>query len=219
MKVFIGVGHGGKDPGACANNMRESDVNLCMALACQEYLLEHGVECKVSRSIDENDKLAEEIRECKAFDPDVSLEIHNNSGGGNGFECYVTSPSDPAYRLAELIEQEVILSGHKSRGIKINKRLGWTNSGLKNAVLTEGFFLDGISDSARFTTNFEQKNLAICYAKGILNFLGVKDYDNEKEKLMKKVADKYNFARDTIVYLADYKYGESLLRRLAEYGN
>ena len=32
--VFIGVGHGGSDPGACANSLIERDVNLVMAVAC-----------------------------------------------------------------------------------------------------------------------------------------------------------------------------------------
>ena len=33
-KVFIGVGHGGSDPGAVANGFREKDLNLAIALAC-----------------------------------------------------------------------------------------------------------------------------------------------------------------------------------------
>ena len=37
-KVFIGVGHGGSDSGACANGLRESDVNLEMALAMKAEL-------------------------------------------------------------------------------------------------------------------------------------------------------------------------------------
>ena len=33
VKVFIGVGHGGSDPGAVANGLRESDLNLSIALS------------------------------------------------------------------------------------------------------------------------------------------------------------------------------------------
>ena len=32
-KVFIGVGHGGADPGAVANGFKEKDLNLVIALA------------------------------------------------------------------------------------------------------------------------------------------------------------------------------------------
>lgn len=37
-KVFLGVGHGGTDPGAVANGLREKDVNLGIALAAQKEL-------------------------------------------------------------------------------------------------------------------------------------------------------------------------------------
>ena len=41
-KVFIGVGHGGNDPGA-SKYLVEKDVNLTMALACRDYLEYNGV--------------------------------------------------------------------------------------------------------------------------------------------------------------------------------
>ena len=87
-KVFIGVGHGGSDPGAVANGFRESNLNLAIALACQDELARHGVLAKMSRTTDENDPLSEEIKECNAFDPDIAVEIHNNAGGGDGCEVF-----------------------------------------------------------------------------------------------------------------------------------
>ena len=41
-KVFLGVGHGGNDPGA-VKYIKEADVNLAMALACRDYLQANGV--------------------------------------------------------------------------------------------------------------------------------------------------------------------------------
>ncbi|NBI84652.1 N-acetylmuramoyl-L-alanine amidase, partial [Clostridiaceae bacterium] len=49
-RVFIGVGHGGSDPGACANGLRESDVNLTMALAMKTALERAGVAVGISRT-------------------------------------------------------------------------------------------------------------------------------------------------------------------------
>ena len=37
-KVFLGVGHGGKDPGALGGGLRESDINLSIAQACRAEL-------------------------------------------------------------------------------------------------------------------------------------------------------------------------------------
>ena len=34
-KVFIAVGHGGKDPGAVANGLKEKDINLAIAKSCE----------------------------------------------------------------------------------------------------------------------------------------------------------------------------------------
>ena len=87
-KVFIGVGHGGSDPGAVANGFREKDLNLSVALACNEELARHGVTTLMSRTGDENDPLTDEIRECNAFAPDLAVDIHNNAGGGDGAEAY-----------------------------------------------------------------------------------------------------------------------------------
>ena len=78
--VFIGVGHGGYDPGACANGFKESVLNLDIALACRDELIKHGVVVGISRTVEENDVLSEEIAECNAFDPDLAVEIHNNAG-------------------------------------------------------------------------------------------------------------------------------------------
>ena len=87
-KVFLGVGHGGADPGAVANGLREKDVNLGIALAAKAHLERAGVVVRLSRYRDENDSLAEEIRECNAYNPDLAVDVHNNAGGGDGFEAY-----------------------------------------------------------------------------------------------------------------------------------
>ena len=43
-KVFIGVGHGGSNPGAVSGGLVEKDINLVMALAMGEELRRHGVD-------------------------------------------------------------------------------------------------------------------------------------------------------------------------------
>ena len=53
-KVFIGVGHGGSDPGA-VGYLVEKDINLKMAKACRDYLESAGVHVLMSRETDESD--------------------------------------------------------------------------------------------------------------------------------------------------------------------
>ena len=61
-KVFIGVGHGGKDSGA-VGFLVEKDVNLVEALACRDFLVQSNVEVKISRTTDVDGGLDEKIKE------------------------------------------------------------------------------------------------------------------------------------------------------------
>ena len=112
-KVFIGVGHGGSDPGAVAT-LKEKDLNLQIALACKNYLTQYGVEVKMSRTKDENDPLSEEIRECNKFSPDLAVDIHNNAGGGDGAEVFHHYGGGTGKTLATNILDEIIKVGQNS---------------------------------------------------------------------------------------------------------
>lgn len=171
-KVFIGVGHGGSDPGACANGLREADVNLTMALALRDELQRHGVTVGISRTRDENDRLTDEIRECNAFAPDLAVEVHNNSGGGDGFEVFVYPGSSKSRELAQAIETEIKAIGQNSRGVKTSTTLGWVREVKTPAVLCEGFFLDS-ADRAIGNTADKQRAFGVAYARGVLRVLGI----------------------------------------------
>lgn len=173
-KVFLGVGHGGKDPGA-VGYIKESDVNLNMALACKKYLEANGVQVEMSRIKDENDDLNEEIKECNAYDPDLAVDVHNNAGKGDGFEVYHSINGGLGKVLALNIEKEVKLIGQNSRGCKtkINSKgnadyYGFIRLTKCPAVIVEGVFVDNKADAAQADTLEEQKAFGVAYAKGII---------------------------------------------------
>ena len=178
-KVFLGVGHGGKDSGAVANNMKEADINLSMALACRDELVRHGVEVKMSRISDEDDPLTEEIAECNAYNPDLAIDIHTNAGGGDGFEVYHTIYGGTGKTLAENIEAEVIKSGQNSRGVKTRENssgkdyYGFIRQTSCPAVICEIGFIDNKNDLKDFDEQAEQIKFGKAYAHGILKTLGV----------------------------------------------
>ncbi len=179
-KVFLGVGHGGKDSGAVANNMKEADINLSMALACRDELVRHGVEVKMSRISDEDDPLTEEIAECNAYNPDLAVDIHTNAGGGDGFEVYHTIYGGTGKTLAENIEAEVIKAGQNSRGVKTRKSettgkdyYGFIRQTSCPAVICEIGFIDNKNDLKDFDEQDEQAKFGKAYAHGILKTLGV----------------------------------------------
>lgn len=179
MKVFIGVGHGGSDPGAVANNTKEKDLNLSIALACRDELKRHGVEVRVSRTKDENDPLGEEIKECNAFSPDLAVDIHNNAGGGDGAEVFHHHGGGKGKTLAENILSEIVKVGQNSRGAKTRKNAngkdyyGFIRETSCPAVIVECAFVDNATDLKILATESDRKKVGQAIAKGILKTLGV----------------------------------------------
>ena len=192
-KVFLGVGHGGNDPGA-VGYVVEKEVNLIMALACRDYLINNGVEVKMSRTKDENDTLTEEINECNAYNPDLAVDIHNNAGGGEGFEAYY-GIAKVGLPLAQNIETEIKAIGQNSRGLKtkLNSKgnadyYGFIRLIKCPSIIVEGAFVDNKNDVQNIDTVEKQKNFGIAYAKGILKTLGV-NAKKEEQQTTKTVTD------------------------------
>lgn len=179
MKVFISAGHGGSDPGAVANNTKEKDLNLSIALACRDELARHGVEVRMSRTKDENDPLSEEIKECNAYGPDLAVSIHNNAGGGDGAEVFHHHGGGKGKTLAENILSEIVKVGQNSRGAKIRKNsngkdyYGFIRSTTCPAVIVECAFVDNASDLKILATEGDRQKMGVAIAKGILKTLGV----------------------------------------------
>ena len=179
-KIFIGVGHGGTDSGAVANGLKEKDLNLAIVLACRDELTRHGVTVGMSRTKDEADPLADEIKECNAFKPDYAVEIHNNAGGGDGVEIYHHYGGGKGKTLAQNVLNEIVAIGQNSRGLKIKKNdqgkdfYGWIRQTVAPACLIECAFVDNKKDITIIDTAAEQKAMGIAIAKGVLKTLGIK---------------------------------------------
>lgn len=179
-RVFIGVGHGGADPGA-VGYLVEKNVNLKMATACYQYLTVRGVEVKLSRTGDVSDGLMTRIERCNAYAPDLALDIHNNAGGGDGFEVFHSIIGGTGKQLAKNIEKEVVKIGQNSRGLKTKKNsygrdyFGFIRKTKCPAVICEGVFVDNRADAAQADTDAECRKFGEAYARGILATLGIAD--------------------------------------------
>lgn len=177
-KGFIGIGHGGIDPGAVANGLRESDINLAIGKACRDELERHGLNILISRTKDENDDLNEEIRECNNYKADFAIDIHCNAGGGDGFEVFYHHKGGNSIKIAKAIEKRVIAIGQNSRGCKTrlnskgNDYYGFIRETNPPAVIVECAFLDS-EDRFIIDEVHEQKAFGIAIAHGILDYLGI----------------------------------------------
>ena len=179
MKVFINAGHGGNDPGAVANGLREKDLNLTIALACEAELKRHGVEVKMQRTTDVGALSSQIVSNCNKFAPNLAVDIHNNAGGGDGAEVFHHYKGGTGKTLAVNILNEIVGIGQNSRGAKTRR-----NSSGKDyyyfireiacpSVIIECAFLDNKNDVKAVDTVAEQKAFGVAIAKGILKTLGI----------------------------------------------
>ena len=173
VKVFLSAGHGGSDPGATANGLKEKDINLNTLLACNEVLIRHGVSTVLSRTTDENDPVAQEVKEANASGAVLAVSFHANAGGGDGFEAFYYSKDKNGKKLAQLAEKHVKALGQNSRGLKSGNKLMFVNSTNMTAVLFESFFVDNANDKQIGDTLAEQKAFGVAYAKAILEYFGI----------------------------------------------
>lgn len=178
-KVYIGVGHGGYDPGAVAFGRKEKDLALDIAKACRDELVRHGVTVKISRETDITKDLTDRIKECNAFAPDAAVDIHLNAGGGDGAEVFHSKADGKDDALAQNVLNEIIAIGQNSRGLKTKLMsngadyFGFIRQIKCISVLVECAFLDHSTDVQIVDTLDERKKMGIAIAKGILKTLGI----------------------------------------------
>ena len=220
-KVFIGVGHGGSDPGAVANGFKEKDVNLVIALACAEELDRHGVSVLMSRTKDDSEGLTEKVNECNAFNPKLALDIHNNAGGGDGAEVFHHHGGGTGKTLANNILAEVVKIGQNSRGAKIKKNSSgkdafvFIRNTVAPAVIVECAFLDNKKDLQIIDTAAEQKAMGVAIAKGVLKTLGIA-YKPVEKPVEKPVSNK--LYRVQVGAYRDKPNAEAMIAKLKKAG-
>lgn len=188
-KVFLEVGHGGTDPGAVAGGLKEKDLTLSIAKAAQDELERHGVDVKLSRKKDENDRIEEAIKECNAYNPDAAAGIHINAGKGDGAEVYYSVTGGKGKTMAKNIIGEITKLGQNSRGIKTKKNYSgkdyyaFIRQTKAPAVIVECAFIDTKKDIKIIDTAAEQKAMGVAIAKGILKTLKItwKSHDDPKQ--------------------------------------
>ena len=179
LRIFIAVGHGGPDPGTVnkALGLTEAGINLSIALLMQRDLRRHGVQVKLSRPVDEEDRLKEEIAECNAYNPDFAVAVHTNAGGGTGFEVYYQlepwEHTKASVEMAQLFDTNVSkYLAVNTRGLKSHANLGWLKQVTVPCILVENFFIDGPRISW-YAAPEQLEKLSKAYVRSILEYYGI----------------------------------------------
>lgn len=185
-RIYINPGHSDKDPGAVGFET-ERELNVKTAKYMDAYLREnYRVETRVTPG--SNNSPYEVAKEANAFGADLFVSIHNNAGGGDGYEALVNA--EEMVPLGRIFERHVKEVGQNSRGVKLRPGLVVLRNTNMPAVLNEGAFVDNKQDIRDWNEDAELKKLGIAYAKAAAEFL----------KLEKKAAE-------TVITLPILSYG------------
>ena len=112
VQVVIDPGHGGGDPGAVANGLHESHVNLQVARLLQRDLDKTGIRSALTRTGDYDVRIATRAEFVNTARPRVFVSVQHNAGNaahhdGPGTEVYYQHESTNSKRLAGLVWENV----------------------------------------------------------------------------------------------------------------
>lgn len=173
MRIFIDPGHGGRDPGAVYQNLKEKDLTLAIAKRIEAQLYHHPkIEVALSRSIDETLSLSMRVERAHAFKADLYLSIHINAGGGHGFESYrYLTTSDKTMLYQQHMHQKIV--NHlkvNDRGVKQGDFYVLRKTRMP-AILTESYFIDHPSDYLQLLKQQTLNAVASAHVEGIQSLL------------------------------------------------
>src|SRR5690625_222137 len=180
VKIYIDAGHGGHDPGAVANGLREKDLTLKITKHVRDYLKNYNCSVRMSRTNDKTLSLAQRTNDANRWGADFFLSIHINAGGGTGYEDYIyngLSNSSKTAKIRGAIHKEIS---------KVLTKYSITNRGKKkanfhvlreskmSAMLSENLFIETTKDSKMLKDNSFLKAIGEAHAKGIVKAFNLK---------------------------------------------
>ena len=191
--VFLDPGHGGRDPGAVYNGLREKDLNMSIYRKLRSELEKLGYTVLTSRDSDVYvDYVTERSEMVNKTDADVFISIHFNATGvpganRSGVETYIYEPDEDikprinkvahdnpvrlseSKRLAENIHNSVVsVAGANDRGIH-GSNYAVLRETVKPAVLIELGYMDS-PEYKKISDDKYQNKLVEGLVKGLRNF-------------------------------------------------
>lgn len=196
-RVCYDPGHGGSDPGATGNGLRESDVVLAIGLETEKILLrDYFVEVSLTRRTDTSVSYARRCEIANNFGANMFVSGHINSFGSpsaNGFESFRWNglptghmTEDFHVDLHSVVRDYVQSLGVRDRGMKQANFYVLRNTRMP-AILIEYMFLSNPREAELLKDSSVIKGLAEATAEGIAKACGLRKKEADKELLSKIV--------------------------------
>lgn len=158
--IALDAGHGGSDNGAIGpNGLTEKEVTLAVALKTERLLQESGAEVLMTRGTDidvaspyASNGAELQARVDKGYGAEIFISIHCNAFSNpqsNGMETFYNSKNPDSYRLAALLNEELLnYGGLSNRGVKSANFYVIKHSDCPSSLIELGFI-----------TNYEEERL------------------------------------------------------------
>ncbi|WP_110114739.1 N-acetylmuramoyl-L-alanine amidase [Bacillus sp. CGMCC 1.16541] len=168
--IVLDPGHGGTDPGAVGNGIREKDIVLDIAKRSRDYIIaNYPATVYMTRSTDTTLSLESRTAYANSVGANFFVSMHINSystSSPNGLETYHYYGSTNGSKLAtstynKLKSSYSTLRGVKEAGFYVLK---YTNM---PATLGETGFISNSMDAANLANATFRQNLATQYAQGM----------------------------------------------------
>lgn len=189
--VMIDPGHGGKDGGCYYGDLRESELNLAIALHVRDFLQARGIGVLMTRDTDvmvgesQSKGLYTRAMMSNRSNAVCFVSIHANAYSGDtsihGIDTYRNAgANEKSEDLATFVQNDVIeATGAKDRGLKYDSELVVVREVKVPSALVEVGFFTNPEEFKNLSDDAYRKKIAQGITNGILDFLLQEGYVKE----------------------------------------
>lgn len=191
LKIALDAGHGYNTPGKrTPDDEREWYFNDIVLRACEKELRTYK-NVSILRLDDSTGKtdvpLKTRTKKANDWKADLLVSIHHNAylskwGDWGGVETYVYKRNSVAEKIANLVNPKIVKAmGLRNRGV-LTKNLHMIRESHMPAILTEGGFMDSLTDIKSLRDKQKLNNQGIGIATGIAEYYKLTKINGEKNK-------------------------------------
>ncbi len=184
--IVLDAGHGGSDPGAVGNGLKEKDINLKLAMKTGAILEARGAKVLYIRTTDIFIPLEERAKMANRWGADFFYSFHVNSAAGvaSGFESFIYSDNRQTAAYQNMIHRKIAAvfatEGTSDRGQK-KANLAVLRETNMPACLAEYGFINSIKDALLLKKDCFLDKLAKATADGIAEAVGLPPVQEKEE--------------------------------------
>ena len=195
--IVVDPGHGGRDPGAIANGLREKDVTLAIGTDLANDLRAQGAQVVMTRSTDvalgatTDEDLQARVNIARNAHANAFISVHANFTADPGYSGATTyygpqcgyysnaslSPTDVGrgYSLAQRVQSAVVArTGEVNRGAQAQVYWVLGDPGIPSILLETGF-LSNQAEAGKLANPAYQQTVASAIADGFASFFSSGD--------------------------------------------